>query len=443
VAKHRLLAAAAISVASMTLYGGVAYADGPASTNPFSTTIQTTTPGAGGASRSTGDSTVTTVPPVTTRPPADSAPNANYAAVAYAKEKGVSIADAGQRLNQLGELTAYANDRRKSADFAGFRIVDTPGGPEGQLAATSVTTSSFDQTRNIRLFPSRISERDARNLAPALAATAQVSGVGDAVAATIDPFSDNVTIWRKPTTEPANAAPQADVNASGLRDALHQVEPQISTTTNITVQVEPGDALAHGGQKETRSNAFFFYHYTISECTSGFGVGYSDARGFHPGYFTAGHCAGDNDWTVAGNGVRTYWDRLRSAYTDRVIMEANGASYFTYNGVYDEDMASYPTHIYPGSFYCSYSRGMYGQRCGTITEVNVPITDSGITTYTTRGSASQQCVPGDSGGPVWQPRGPGVESIPAGLVEGQAYTNDQCLYTALDDDLYNTGFRLL
>jgi hypothetical protein len=122
-------------------------------------------------------------------------------------------------------------------------------------------------------------------------------------------------------------------------------------------------------------------------------------------------------------------------------MEANGASWLVYNGIFEEDMAAYPTHIYDGSFYCMYSRRKYGQNCGTINGVNFPVTDSGVTTYTTRGGPSQKCIPGDSGGPVWQPRS-GMESIPAGLVEAKDDT-DQCYFTALDDDLSNSGFRLL
>lgn len=110
--------------------------------------------------------------------------------------------------------------------------------------------------------------------------------------------------------------------------------------------------------------------------------------------------------------MRIYWDRVRNTYLDRLVMEANGASFFVNNGAFEEDMASFPTHIYNGSFYCMYSRRQYGQNCGTINGVNVPVTDSGITTLTTRGGPSQRCIPGDSGGQsgsrgtAWSPSRP-------------------------------------
>lgn len=62
-------------------------------------------------------------------------------------------------------------------------------------------------------------------------------------------------------------------------------------------------------------------------------------------------------------------------------MEAGGASWLVFNGTQDEDMAAVPTHIYQGGFYCMYSRRKYGRNCGTVTGFNVPVNDSGITTF--------------------------------------------------------------
>lgn len=230
-----------IVAASMTItVSGVATSTVPAGAAPSS-------------SLSTRDSAVTTVPQTA------SASSSDYAAIAYAKEKGVSIVVAGQRLNQLTQLTAYADSRRKSLDFSGFRIFGTPGGPEGQLAATSVETNSFDQTRNIRFFPSQVSEREAASLTQTLATTAQISGVADAAAATIDPFNGDVTIWRNPPTPIPIGAMQTDVNTSTVRDALRQVEPRIPGNANVTVQFEPGSSPARGRKKEALSSSFCFY----------------------------------------------------------------------------------------------------------------------------------------------------------------------------------------
>lgn len=89
------------------------------------------------------------------------------------------------------------------------------------------------------------------------------------------------------------------------------------------------------------------------------------------------------------------------------------------------------------------SRRQYGQQCGTITAVNIGIdTGGGNFVWTTRGSENQKCIPGDSGGPVWQPRS-GTTSIPAGTVEAHNDTTDRCYFLALDDQMRDIGFTLM
>lgn len=109
------------------------------------------------------ETTQTTVPGTT-----QNTGGADYATAAYAKEKGVSEEVARKRLNQLSELTAYADTQRRKPDYAGFRIVEAPNGPEGQLATTSVKSPSFDEAHKMRLVlrnprerrPQRVGETD-------------------------------------------------------------------------------------------------------------------------------------------------------------------------------------------------------------------------------------------------------------------------------------------
>ncbi len=392
-------------------------------------------PGSGPSSLLTKGSSPITVP-------GNSQPmSTDYASAAYAAEKGVSIESARAEMNQISELTAFADFQRGQGHFSGFRIVRTASTPQGELAVDSINSSSLESLpSNVRLLTGSITEKAAVALNEPMTARAQMSGVPDAVASTVDPFTGDVTVWRRQTV---GNAPEGDISpADDLLPALRETAPQLKSTASVFVRFEPRAGVAFGGKPATKTSSFFFYNRTVSECTTGFGVGYNDAAGFHGGYLTAGHCAGNSGWKANGNSVSTYWDRLRNAYADRLIMEAGGASWLVFNGTQDEDMAAAPTHIYQGAFYCMYSRRKYGRNCGTVTGVNFPVEDSGITTFTSRGSINQNCIAGDSGGPVWQPRS-GLEALPAGLVEAASGGDGQCFFTALDDDLAGSGFALL
>lgn len=359
---------------------------------------------------------------------------------AYAREKNVSIEKATTDLQTMRQLSASADARRSDPSYSGFRVVETPSGLEGQLALTSQDSPAFDAERSLRLVPSPIPEREHSDVAAKLTNIAKQRGVPDASTVTIDPFSGHVTIWRRPpvqdnrTTAHQSASPE-------LRRDLSQVDPRLPSDLSASIELEPTSRQVEGGRPAYRNQSFLWYfNTTISQCTTGFGV--ADYAYGDSGYLTAGHCSGYSGWQINGYNVNWYVFRSVGGYQDRVYMVAGGAVWWVYNGSFYEDMASYPTHIYQGVYYCSYSRLGSGLQCGTISQVNVPVTGPNGTVYTSKGGSSQWCVPGDSGGPVWQPGW--YESAPAGLVDATIPDEGyRCLFVALDDQLAGTSLSLL
>lgn len=372
-----------------------------------------------------------------TTSPKTTGPQGDYAVQAYAQEKGVSHAVAAERLVDLGRLTAYANERRRGRDFSAFRVVDTPSGPEGQLASTTVAGESFDETNSVRLFPARIPEAEFPQLSAALVEKARASGIADVSSVTIDPFTGDLTVWKRV------GAQGPGIDTPELMRELRQVEPRLREASKVTVRSEPTSRPVMGGQKAVRNTSFlWFWSQQVAECTTAFGLYW--AGGPASGYLTAGHCEGNSGWSVNGNSVTTYYDRTVGGYKDRVVLRANGASWWVWNGQRYEDMAAWATHIYNGAFYCMLSRRQYGQQCGSITAVNVSITGPEGQVWASRGSTNQKGIRGDSGGPVWQPyAGAGSESVPAGTVEAADFNGDRAYFLALDDQLAGTGWVLL
>jgi hypothetical protein len=150
---------------------------------------------------------------------------------------------------------------------------------------------------------------------------------------------------------------------------------------------------------------------------------------------------------VNGSTASSVTGKSVSSYTDREAVLAGGASWFTRTSPStQEDIAAYNGHIYLGSKYCHYGVNSNAQSCGTITKVDVLISDASGNTYTTQSTAL--CKQGDSGGPVWKPLSPA--SIPVGLIIGgdQTFAPDTgsrypCRYVSLDDQLLGTGWTLL
>lgn len=395
----------------------------------------------GSVSRIQGQTTTTTLPPSkNSAPPANAPTKPNYAAVAYAKQKNVSMEVAARRLEELQALTKYADEQRGLPGYAGFKIIETPDGPRGQMAKTSLTNEDFDQDGKIQVFASSVAEADFLELSTTLTALAQESGIFDASAVTVDPFSGELTVWRQSTDR--SAAPtsmallekdKAAVSAPYLREIFAKSDSRISPSAEVKVRIVPDNEPVRGGQKAVRNVD------GLPECTTAFGMIWQGQGG----YLTAGHCSGSSNWSINGNNVITYYDRIVGGYQDRVIMRANGASWLVQTGAGFEDMAAQPTHIYSGGYYCSYSRKQYGQRCDTVTSQNVPVNVFGQTVFVTEGGFNHKCVGGDSGGPVWQP-GFTSASIPAGTIEaGNQGNADRCAFLALDDQMIGSGFTLL
>lgn len=189
---------------------------------------------------------------------------------------------------------------------------------------------------------SAIPENDAPNVSAKLTEKARASGIGDALATAVDAFTGDVTIWRQASSQQSQPTP-AD---AALKKQLRQAEPRVKENASVTIRVAENAAPVKGGQRAIRNTSFwYFWHQTVAECTTAFGMAYQDQAGLHTGYLTAGHWPKNSGWSVNGNGVRTYWDRAVGGYVDRVIFEANGASWLVWNGIFNEDMESYPTHI--------------------------------------------------------------------------------------------------
>lgn len=408
-------------------------------TNETSTPTAATAPGSP-AVLETGDGTSLDPEKMVTY--SESNPNSE-AIASYAREKDVDNTTAALWLDRLAALTEQANEiRATDRRFSMFKIEDGPDGHRGKLALTEARDLSVRELANIDIVDAVIAERDFLELSARLTEAAHEAGVTDATAVTYDPFEQTITVWRAGDWSRVDGAPDPADVTSGLADALKIQDPRVAGLTVEAHFEAPSQLNVHNGLKLSTSSSFWFLTFSRNECTSSFGLYY----GGHGGQLTAGHCTGGGWKSNDVFNITTYWDRSRGGYKDRVVMEPNtSVSYWTYTGTTYEDMdSSDPTHIYQGAYYCEYARKNYGQRCDYIEAVNVPITDanSGITVWTTRGSITMQCSPGDSGGPVWQPRS-NLPSRPAGTIEGGYSWNDQCLYLALDDQMAGTGWVLL
>lgn len=210
----------------------------------------------------------------------------NHAVVAYAKQKNVSATRAAAELRLMHNMTSFADSHRADADFAGFRVIETPNGIEGQLATTSHGLQGFDSTRNVRTLPAAVSESERLSLFSELAAVARANGVPDASAVTVDPFSSELTVWRRPQL-PERSGPMPAEEA--LRLSLLRSEPKLAADSTVTVRIEPTSRPATGGQAALRSSNFlWFFNLKNNQCTTGFGIINYTFPSSTRGYLTAG-----------------------------------------------------------------------------------------------------------------------------------------------------------
>jgi hypothetical protein len=380
----------------------------------------------------------------------------NPAIQQFAKEKGVSTEVAANQIEKQLELTQFADMERSKKGFAGFRIVDTSDGPRGQLAKTS-SEPTTRRRKDVDFFDSPYDEKSLLDVDRRLTAALLNAGVSNVQAVSFDVFESKYVVWKtavpldpsgERTANPTVAEAEWAVISNAELNAGTALGPNRSAANSVRDDLAPQAKPVMGGRTMSLNGTYFFFSYTAAECTSSFGL-YNPGSGLGA-YMTAGHCVGCSNWTANGNPVISCYASAYGGYIDRVFFQANGANWVVFNGNVFEDMASQPTHVYQGAFYCSYSRKQYGQQCGTISAVNIPITNyvNGFgfqTVWTTRGSSNMRCAGGDSGGPLWQPRSY-QESIPAGTIE--AGLNDpahfeECLFLALDDQLRYTGWVLL
>ncbi len=407
--------------------------------------IATLAVGSAGARERPGLSEATTATTVPDEAPVEAADRdaLRPAVEAYMAEKGVSFDEAVAQLQEMAELTGFADTVRAKDGYAGFKIETTAAGVSGVLALTPGARVRVPAGLDVTTAPARLAERDLPAFSDSMRSQLEAAGVQHVVAVTYDPFEDEVVVWRADV--PAASLDARSAVAAQTRSLLG---PEFARTPVRFATATMTDA-SWGGQDEEKYGHFLWFHWESGHCTSGFGVSKLISGVWKYGYLTAGHCRelggtgwkvlrGPNTYTVVG-----YHNKTLGGYKDRVVFEAGGASYLVkVSPASNQDMVSTPTHLYQGSFYCHYGSNSNDQDCSTLNAVNVPGSYAGYSFWFFEAGTAATCIKGDSGGPVWQPNYP-YSSIPAGLIEASYQDNDQCLYLSLDDNLAGSGWALL
>lgn len=363
----------------------------------------------------------------------------------FAREYGLTLDRAWEALIEQAELTDYADSVRSLPGYGGFRVtMASTGEVRGVLAVTDPSAITVPPGLPVTLVVAALPESSIPSFSAAMTATlSQEDLQAPVVAVTYDPFQGEVIVW---SSARSRAIAVADVTTIGV--ALQRALPSPLRSARVRVDTAPSAGYSYGGLKEFKTGSFLWFHWTSGQCTSAFGVVKSIGGTLTGDYLTAAHCKvlGGTGWKVAhpslGNQtVNAYYNSSFGGYKDRIVFQANGASYLTKtSSSTTEDMTVTATHIYVGTWYCHYGSRSNVQQCGTIQQVNVPITDQGYTVYASLQQYGRTCIAGDSGGPVWRPGSP---STPAGTIEGYSIPDSTCMYLALDDQLSGSGWVLL
>jgi len=376
----------------------------------------------------------------------------------YAKEYGIDEATATEQLLALEELTTAADKvRRSDPSYVEFRIDRRDGELVGQLAVadeSKISAGAYADT-GFEIVSGQVPRSEA--MAFSEEATKKIRGAGhdEIVATTHDAFTGDLTFWSMSSPD------EISLRGSDVRSTIRAADVDFGVEyRDIEIRSAAGEAeLSWGGQDLLIPTSYFIFSWNESACTSGFGA-YSSSWGGTYADLTAGHCYESNNyasnwraWSWGGgtNAVTGYRSLLWGGYQDRIFMEHPQVSYWTYTGpVYGwHDMDSVPGHIYQGAYYCRYSRNDNDHRCGTIQSVNHAVFDppTGKTVFVTKAANGVKCTPGDSGGPVYQPRlyAPYFVSgtVESSFVEDFATGKGICGFLALDDQFFASGFQLL
>ncbi len=390
--------------------------------------------------------TTTTVPPRPDQSALSQIPEEQLPAVEqFAQDYGLTLDRAWAALTQQAKLTDYADGIRSSVPgYAGFKVTMTPTGEaRGVLAVLDPSTIEVPADLLVTVIPATLPESSIPSFSAAMTATVNQGDLQSVVeGVTYDPFQDTVIAWVS-----SSDSARAQTDTPTIVDALRQSLPSSFDATSIRVDVAPSTSYNYGGLKEFKTSSFLWFHWTSGQCTSAFGVVKSIGGSLTGGYLTAAHCKvlGGTGWKIAhpsgDKTVNAYYNQSFGGYKDRIVFQAAGASWLTKtSSSTTQDMAATATHIYKGTYYCHYGSRSNVQQCGTIQQVNVPVTDQGYTVYTSLQQTDKTCIAGDSGGPVWRPGSP---STPAGTIEASRNSDRTCMYLALDDQLSGSGWTLL
>lgn len=373
------------------------------------------------------DTSDTEVKVPTTEPgtPDDSIATDNYPEYeVLAKTEGISVEQAEKLFQFQGEVTLVIEGLMDRPEYVDFRF--TEDGMLGQLVVEPAAKVSdpfagvaLPDAVGVSLAKLDQGERD--TVTKALSAEAEVLMGEQFVAVTYDAFENTFVVY-------------ADDEFSDVANA----EAALATTTStkrgvaaptVSVRIAEPTEPARGGQTVTRPGG---------SCTTGFGL----IDSTFSAYLTAGHCNnfGSGAWTINGNTSSSVAGISVNSYNDRMSIRAGGASWLVrITPTSEVDMSSSPGHIFANTRYCHFGQASDILRCANVVEVNFPVNQPTYSILTSRTTAN--CIPGDSGGPVWLPWSP--ERRPTGLQSHLVTASSDCLYVSLDDQLAGTGWTLL